>query len=70
MRNHRQFRTRKYLIAGILSTGAAISLVMGLAMTSTPAQAQLSVFDPSNYSQNLLSAARTLQQINNQIQAL
>ncbi|CUS46531.1 Conjugative transfer protein TrbJ [hydrothermal vent metagenome] len=28
------------------------------------------VFDPSNYSQNLLTAARTLQQINNQIQSL
>lgn len=28
------------------------------------------VFDPSNYAQNVLTAARTLQQINNQIQAL
>lgn len=28
------------------------------------------VFDPSNYSQNVLTAARTLQQINNQIQML
>jgi P-type conjugative transfer protein TrbJ len=28
------------------------------------------VFDPNNYSQNLLTAARTLQQINNQIQSL
>ena len=35
-----------------------------------PAQAQLSVFDVQNYTQNLLSAARALQQINNQIQAL
>ena len=40
------------------------------AMTSTPAHAQLAVFDPHNYSQNLLTAARTLQQINNQIQSL
>src|SRR3546814_13954026 len=38
-------------------------------MTTTPAQA-IVVFDPSNYSQNLLTAARTLQQINNQIQSL
>jgi P-type conjugative transfer protein TrbJ len=28
------------------------------------------VFDPSNYSQNLLTAARTLEQINNQIRSL
>src|SRR3546814_14273421 len=37
---------------------------------STPAHAQITVFDPGNYSQNLLTAARTLQQINNQIQSL
>lgn len=36
----------------------------------TPAAAQWTVFDPSNYAQNVLTAARTLQQINNQIQAL
>lgn len=70
MRNHHQFRARKYLIAGALSVGTIGSLVMGLTMTSTPAHAQLTVFDPGNYSQNLLTAARTLQQINNQIQSL
>ena len=64
-----RFLTRKYLIAGALSVGATASLVVGLAMSSTPAQA-IVVFDPSNYSQNLLTAARTLQQINNQIQSL
>jgi len=30
----------------------------------------MTVFDPSNYSQNLLTAARTLQQVNNQILSL
>jgi hypothetical protein len=35
-----------------------------------PALAQLTVFDPSNYAQNLLTASRTLQQINQQITAL
>ncbi|MDR5729988.1 MAG: P-type conjugative transfer protein TrbJ [Terriglobia bacterium] len=35
-----------------------------------PAQAQMAVFDGSNYAQNLLQAARALQQINNQIQQL
>jgi P-type conjugative transfer protein TrbJ len=39
-------------------------------LTSAPASAQISVFDPTNYTQNLLTAARTLQQINNQIQSL
>lgn len=36
---------------------------------TTPAQA-LIVFDPSNYSQNVLTAARSLQQITNQITSL
>lgn len=59
--------SRKCLIAGLLGAGAISSLAMSLSM---PAHAQLTVFDPSNYSQNLLTAARTLQQINNQIQSL
>ncbi len=70
MRNHLPRTIRKHLIAGALGVSMVGSLVMGLAVTSTPAQAQLTVFDPSNYSQNLLTAARTLQQINNQIQSL
>ena len=65
-----RFLTRKYLIASALCLGTAGSLAMGLAMTTTPAHAQLTVFDPSNYSQNILTAARTLTQINNQIQSL
>src|SRR2546430_15801331 len=35
-----------------------------------PASAQLVVFDPNNYAQNVLTAARALQQINNQITSL
>src|SRR6266567_4058773 len=35
-----------------------------------PASAQLIVFDPNNYAQNVLTAARALQQINNQIVSL
>ena len=58
---------RKYLIAAALGAGALGSLAMGFA---TSAHAQISVFDPSNYSQNVLTAARTLQQINNQVQQL
>ena len=58
---------RKYLVATALGAGALGSLAMGFA---TSAHAQISVFDPSNYSQNVLTAARTLQQINNQVQQL
>ena len=41
-----------------------------LVMLSLPAQAQFTVFDPSNFSQNILTAARSLEQINNQISSL
>src|SRR3546814_11489462 len=67
--NVMRFLTRKCLIASALSATAAGSLFVGLAMTTTPAQA-IVVFDPSNYTQTLLTAARTLQQNNNQIQPL
>jgi len=36
----------------------------------SPALAQLTVFDPANYSQNLLTAARALEQITNQVRQL
>jgi P-type conjugative transfer protein TrbJ len=61
--------TRKYLIATALGAGTIGSLV-ALIVPIAPAQAQLTVFDPTNYSQNLLTAARTLQQVNNQIRSL
>lgn len=48
---------------------ASVCLTAVLA-ASIPARAQMTVFDPSNYSQNLLTAARTLQQVNNGIQSL
>jgi P-type conjugative transfer protein TrbJ len=41
-----------------------------LAMLSMPARAELIVFDPTNFSQNVLTAARELQQVNNEIQSL
>lgn len=61
---------RKYLAASALGLGAVGSLIMSVSVPSTPAHAQLTVFDPGNYSQNILTAARTLQQVNNQIQSL
>lgn len=52
----------------ILSASSALVLA-GLA---TPVAAQFGgiVYDPTNYSQNVLTAARTLEQINNQIRSL
>lgn len=43
-----------------------------LAFAAAPAHAQFGgiVYDPTNYSQNVLTAARTLEQINNQIRSL
>jgi P-type conjugative transfer protein TrbJ len=48
---------------------ATVSLTAVL-VAGGSARAQMTVFDPSNYSQNLLTAARTLQQVNNGIQSL
>src|SRR5215470_2715120 len=45
-------------------------LAITLAVSVEPAPAQLIVFDPNNYAQNVLTAARALQQINNQIVSL
>lgn len=53
-------RLLSLLLAASLAGAAAIA----------PACAQWAVFDTANYAQNLLIAARTLQQINNQIQQL
>ena len=39
-------------------------------MLTSPAYAWRIVYDPSNYAQNVLTAARTLEQINNQITSL
>jgi type IV secretion system protein TrbJ len=47
----------------------AFALSLPIAPTS-PARAQMLVFDPSNYAQNVMTAANTLQQINNQITSL
>lgn len=57
----RSVRLRRALAAGAFSIGVTLAAV--------PASAQI-VFDPSNYAQNVLTAARALQQINNQITSL
>ena len=54
------------LLAALMAATATVTAAI---VPVTPAHALL-VFDSSNYAQNVLTAARTLQQINNQIQAL
>ena len=51
---------------------AAVSVVIiSVSFTAPPPSlAQVVVFDPNNYAQNVLTAARALQQINNQITSL
>lgn len=50
---------------------ACLASVAALSITLTPVPSRaVIVFDPSNYAQNVLTAARALQQINNQITAL
>jgi P-type conjugative transfer protein TrbJ len=53
-------RRRKLLLGVFLLAG----------LCGTTARAQWAVFDASNFAQNMLTAARALQQINNQIQSL
>lgn len=55
-----------------LGLAAAAVLTIGgtLAVPVAPAESALPVFDPTNYSQNLLQAARALEQINNQVKSL
>lgn len=53
------------LTAGALAAG----LPLALALPAAPAAA-IPVFDASNYAQNLLQAARALEQINHQIESL
>lgn len=49
---------------------AVIAFMIGSAAVVEPAMAQWAVFDASNFAENVLQAARLLQQINNQIQSL
>ena len=62
-------------IVGASALALALAVPVALSpMLASPAHAQFGfgriVYDPSNYAQNLLTAARTLEQINNQITSL
>ena len=51
-----------------LATASLVALAVNF--VAPPSSAQVVVFDPNNYAQNVLTAARALQQINNQITSL
>jgi P-type conjugative transfer protein TrbJ len=55
-------RLHRLAVASVLAAAVFVG--------SKQTQAQLVVFDPNNYAQNVLAAARALQQINNQIVSL
>jgi P-type conjugative transfer protein TrbJ len=59
-------------VSRTLALVAATALSIGgtVVAPSAPAAAQMAVFDTTNYSQNLLQAARALEQINNQVRSL
>ena len=59
-------------VRNALAAGAAMLSMTVTMLVPAPAYAQFGgiVYDPSNYSQNILTAARTLEQINNQIKSL
>ena len=60
---------KKFRIAIVLAAGSALSIGGTFAVPISPAAA-IPVFDATNYAQNLLQAARALEQINQQIQSL
>ena len=49
---------------------AAGLTVLALALAPSPTANAITVFDPTNYAQNILQAARALEQINNQIRQI
>jgi P-type conjugative transfer protein TrbJ len=44
--------------------------LLSLSATTEPAHAQIAVFDASNFAENVMTAARELDQVNNEIQSL
>lgn len=61
---------RRYALSAAIGFGLMATATVSLVVPIRPAAAQFTVFDPTNYSQNVLTAARTLQTVNNQIRQL
>ncbi|OQM76724.1 P-type conjugative transfer protein TrbJ [Manganibacter manganicus] len=59
---------RRFRLCGASALALALAAPLGMSpFMASPAHAWRIVFDPSNYAENVLTAARTLEQINNQI---
>src|SRR5215831_13589755 len=61
-----QGRTSMRTLAKLMAPAVALAVVA----SASPCHAQLTVFDPANYQQNLLSALRALAAVNNQVRQL
>jgi P-type conjugative transfer protein TrbJ len=66
-KNARRSRRGRRVANGI---GAAVLLAVLVCSAKLPPARAVTVFDPANFQQNLLSAVRSLEQINNQISQL
>ena len=54
----------------VMGRAHVFAAVLVLSLLGPPARAQWAVFDASNFAENVLQAARSLEQINNQIRSL
>jgi len=73
MRNIARFPRSRVLACAVSTSAILLPVTLPLfilPLTAKPALSALLVYDPTNYSQNLLSAARALEQINNQVTSL
>lgn len=52
------------------SAALVLASALAIALPNKSARAQWIVYDPANFGQNVLTAAHTLEQINNQIHSL
>jgi P-type conjugative transfer protein TrbJ len=57
-------------MTGLRHIAVTSAVAIAIASATSSSSAQLIVFDPNNYAQNVLTAARELQQINNQLTSL
>jgi len=63
----RRLRHESHRFRLSLATGIAL---LSLSPACEPAHAQMAVFDAGNFAENVMTAARELQQVNNEIQSL
>ena len=57
-------------LRSVRHTALIATACVTVTLFAAPGRAQMIVYDPSNYAQNVLQAARALQQISNQITSL